>query len=45
MIGRACGFRADQLEVQRDGDPARDLVLQGEQMADVAVEPLGPSSG
>ena len=42
MLGRPGGLRADQLEVERDRDPARDLVLQSEQIARVAVEPLGP---
>ena len=42
ILGRPGGLRADQREVERDRDPARDLVLQGEQIARVAVEPLGP---
>ena len=36
------GLRANQLDVQRDRDPACDLVLQGEQIARTAVEPLCP---
>jgi hypothetical protein len=39
---RSVGLGGDQLEVERDRDPARDLVLQGEQIRHVAVEPLGP---
>ena len=42
MLGRACRLRADQLEAERDRDPAGDLVLQGEQIAGVAVEPVRP---
>jgi len=30
------------ITVERDGDPTRDFVLQGEQIARVAVEALGP---
>jgi hypothetical protein len=42
MIGRPGSLRVDQLEVERDGDPARDLVLQGEQFTRVAIEPFRP---
>jgi hypothetical protein len=42
VTSRPGGFRFDQLEVEGNCDPARDLVLQDEQIADVAVEPLGP---
>src|SRR5438105_2751986 len=48
-VGIALIFRVDsaahvldQLKVERNGDPARDLVLQGEQIAYVSVEALGP---
>ena len=37
---RRCGV--DQLQIQRNRDPARYLVLQRERIADVAVEPLSP---
>ena len=40
--GRPGGLRADQREIERDSDAAGDLVLQGKQIADVALEPLGP---
>jgi len=30
MRGRTASLRGDKLMVQRDGDPAGDLVLQGE---------------
>src|SRR5260370_24120293 len=42
VLGRTTGLRGDQLEVERDGDPAGDLVLQGEEIARVAIEPLSP---
>src|ERR1700730_17343144 len=42
MIGRPSSLRCDQLNVERNGDPARDLVLQREQIARVAVETLSP---
>ena len=42
MLGPPCGLGADQFEIERHRDPARDLVLQREQVADVAVEALGP---
>ena len=42
IVGRPDGLPADQLQVERDGDPARDLVLQREQIARVAIESLGP---
>jgi hypothetical protein len=45
MLGRPAGLYANQLKVERDGDPARNLVLQGEQIAGIAVEPLGPQMG
>jgi len=38
----AGGLRCDQLLVERDGDPGGDLVLQREQIAPIAIEPLGP---
>ena len=40
--GRAGGLGADQRTVERDRDAAGDLVLQGEEVAHLAVEPLGP---
>jgi len=42
MLGRPGGLRTEKFEVERDCDPARDLVLQGEQTAHVAIEPLRP---
>ena len=42
MVGRPGSLRSNQLEAERSRDPARDLVLQDEQIARVAVEPLGP---
>jgi len=35
-------LRAEQLEIERDRDPASDLVLQCNQIRGAAVEPLGP---
>jgi hypothetical protein len=37
MLGRLGGFRSDQLQMERMGEPAGDFVLQGEQ---IAREPL-----
>jgi len=42
MLGRPGDLRNDQLDFQRVCDAARDLVLQDKQLADIAVEPLGP---
>ena len=42
MLGWAGSLGVDQLNVECDCDPARDFVLQGEQIANVAIEPLGP---
>ena len=42
MLCRPSGFCTDELLMQRDGDPPRDLVLYGEQIADVLVKPLRP---
>jgi hypothetical protein len=42
MLGRTACLRGYQLEVERNGDPAGDLVLQGEEIALIAVEPLRP---
>jgi hypothetical protein len=42
MLGRPGGLHSDQLDAERDREPARDLVLQGEQIARIAVEPLCP---
>jgi len=41
-LGRPSGLRSDQLDAERVGDPTRDLVLQGEEIAGVAIESLGP---
>ena len=41
-LGRPSGLRSDQLDAKRVGDPTRDLVLQGEEIAGVAIEWLGP---
>src|SRR5262249_24745777 len=42
LRSRPGGLRTDQREVECDRDAARDLVLQGEQIDDVALEPFGP---
>jgi hypothetical protein len=42
MLGRSGGLRSDQLDAESVRDPARDLVLQGEEIARVTVEALGP---
>jgi hypothetical protein len=42
VVGRPGGLRAGQLQIKSDGDPARYLILQGEQIACVAIEALGP---
>jgi hypothetical protein len=42
MFGQSGGLRADQLEIERDRDSTGDLILQGEQIAQVAIEPLSP---
>ena len=42
MLGRPGGLRRDQLDAERAREPARDLVLQREQICGVAVEPLRP---
>src|SRR6516162_6583448 len=42
MPGQSGGLRDHQLRTERNGDLAGYLVLQGEQIAHVAVEPLGP---
>jgi len=42
IIGRPSGLRCNQLDAERVRDPARDLGLQGEEIASVAVEPLCP---
>ena len=42
MLGRTAGRGLDQFEVECDRDPTCDLVLQGEQIARVAVEPRRP---
>ena len=42
IFGRPGGLHGDQLSVEGSCDPARDLVLQSEQVDRVAVEPLRP---
>jgi hypothetical protein len=42
MLGGTARLCRDQRGVQRNRDAARDLVLQGEQIAHVAVEALRP---
>ena len=42
MLVRPGGGGVDQLEVERNRDPVRNLLLHGEQIAGVAVEPLCP---
>jgi hypothetical protein len=42
MLGRPRGLHADQLKVERDCDPARDLVLQSEEIAQVAIPTARP---
>jgi hypothetical protein len=42
MLGRSGGLRGDQFKVECNRDPARNLILQGEQICRVAVEPLRP---
>ena len=42
MLGRPGSLRSDQLDAERVRDLARYLVLQGEQIAGVASEPLRP---
>jgi len=42
MLGGPSGFRFDQLHSERICEPTRDLVLQGEEITRVAIEPLGP---
>ena len=42
MLGRPGGLRRNQLDAERVREPARDLVLQSEQVACVAVEPIPP---
>ncbi len=41
--GRFGVLSRDQLKAERNSDLAGDLVLDGEQITDVAIEPLGPS--
>ena len=45
MLGRPGSLRSDQFEAERVREPARDLVLQGEQIAGVAADALGPQMG
>jgi hypothetical protein len=42
MLGRPGGLCRDQLDTERICEPARDLVLQSEQIARVTVKPLRP---
>jgi len=42
MLGRSGSLRAYEFEIERNSYAACDLVLHGEQIARVAVEPLGP---
>jgi hypothetical protein len=42
MLCRPGRLPADQLDIKRDGDPTRDLVLQSEQIARITVKLLGP---
>src|SRR6516165_5064362 len=42
ILCRSGGLRGDQFKIERESDPPRDIVLQCEQVAHVAVEPLGP---
>ena len=42
MLGSATGLRAEKFEIERDRDPARNLVLQREEIPSVAIEPLRP---
>ena len=42
MLSRPGGLRRDQLDAERVSELARYLVLQGEQIACVAIEALGP---
>ena len=42
IIGRQGSLRSDQFEIEGVCDPTRDLVLQGEEIAGVAIESLGP---
>jgi hypothetical protein len=42
MLGRTGSLSGHQLKVERDRDPARNLVLQGEQIARVAAETFSP---
>jgi hypothetical protein len=45
MLGRSAGLGPHQFQVECNRDPAGDLVLQGEQIIRVTVEPLGPQMG
>jgi hypothetical protein len=42
MLGRAGGFRTDELYIERHRDPPGDLFLKSEQIVGVALEPLCP---
>jgi hypothetical protein len=45
MLRRAAGFSNDQLRTDGARDPARNLVLQIEQIGDLAVESVSPEVG
>src|SRR5262245_37085985 len=42
MLGRPSDLRINELEVERDRNPARNFVLEREHIARIAVEPLCP---
>jgi len=42
MLARPGGLRGNQLGAERVREPARDLVLQSEQIVHLAVEPVCP---
>jgi hypothetical protein len=42
MLARPGSLRGNQLDVERICDLACNFVLQSQQVADVAVQPLGP---
>jgi hypothetical protein len=42
ILGRPGSCGLDQLEAERNRDPVRNLVLQGELVPGIAVEPLRP---
>src|SRR6516164_1870514 len=42
MFGRPGRFRPDEFKVESNPDPAGDLILQGEQIARVAIGAVSP---